>query len=137
MIQIILCLLLVVNIFNSENTDIKMFEINNLKSNENQFTVNSGEEFALKIYLNLSIGNSWVFTNKNEIKDSLTFIKSDIQLIREEEYNYLSGRRGYIYYYFKALKETDEPIMIKFCDTLTWLNNDNPDPTAVVKINIS
>ena len=111
-----------------------VFEVNPNLVKEKEFTVNSGQEFIIKLY---SRYTPWVLLNKNE-KDYVTFIKTDyIEEYDEKDKTNRDKRKGYVLYYFKASSITKEPKLIKFTDTHTYLRESNPIPKFIIKINVS
>ena len=123
------------NIYTSEKEEekVSIYEVNPNLGKEKEFNVKVGDQFAIKLICN---SNSWVFLNKNE-KDSVTFIKADYEA-ENDDVEYIGlGRRGYLYYYFRANEITKEPKLLKFTDTYSYLKQTNPTPKFVIKINVN
>ena len=111
MSKLILCLLLLVNIYICEEPPkgIRIFE---KKSKENKIKVRLGEEFVLKFVNHPTIGLRWRFLNENEIKDTIQFLRS----YEGSQYGRIAiiGNPRNVYYQFKALKKTNETVLAKF-----------------------
>ena len=138
MTKYILFFLFILNLSNCENEDkVNVYDVVLNQGKTNEFNVKVGEEFALRLYCSPGIKATWVFLNRKEIQDSLTFIKSDYENVHYEGEELGLGRMGYLYYYFKATSETEEPKLIKFTDAYTYLKKENPTPTEIVKINVN
>ena len=135
MLKYIICFLLLLNLYNCEKkTESMVFEVNPNLVKEKEFTVNSGQEFIIKLY---SRDTPWVLLNKNE-KDYVAFIKTDyIEEYEEKDKKNRDKRKGYVLYYFKASSATKEPKLLKFTDTYTYLRESNPTPKFIIKINVS
>ena len=138
MSKIILYLLFLLGLINNEETkgNVMVYDVVlNKGDNINEFNVKSGEEFALRFNC---VSVSWVFLNKDEVKDGLTFIRTDIE---DSHYTgktdgYRRGG-GYLIYHFKATSATKEPKLLKFADVYSYLKQKEPVPKQVIKINIS
>ena len=134
MSKFIICFLFLLNLYNCEKKqETLIFEVNPNIDNEKEFNVNVGQEFIIKVYCNL---NSWVFLNKNE-KDTISFIKSDYQAEYDKDEELGLGRKGYLFYFFKANSKTEEPKLLKFTDTYSYLRQTNPIPKFIIKINVN
>ena len=136
MSKIILCLLFLVGFINSDEDSgkVQIYDIVLNKGDINEFNVKSGEEFALRFNC---VSISWVFLNKDEVKDSLTFIRTGYEDNRYAGKKVGLGRGGYLIYYFKATSVTKEPKLLKFSDVYSYLKQKEPVPKQVIKINIS
>ena len=134
MSRYLIFILFLFNFYNCEKKEeIAIYEVNPNIGKEKEFNVKVGDEFAIKL---LCSSSSWVFLNKKE-KDSVTFLKSDHE---EEHYDGEQlglGRRGYIFYFFRASEVTKEPKLLKFTDTYSYLKQTNPIPKFVIKINVN
>ena len=111
MSKIIICLLLLFNIYICEEPpkNIRVFEKN---SKENKITVRLGEEFVLKFVNNPGFRYSWRFLNEDETKDTIKFLRSyDGELYGR--LNILGGAMN-VYFQFKAIKKTKEPVALKY-----------------------
>ena len=110
MSNLILCLLFLLSIYNCEEPPkgMRVFE---KKSIENKINVKLDEEFVLKFVNHPGINLRWRLVNENEIKDSIQFLKE----YEGEQYGRISiiGNPRNVYYQFKALKKTKEPVVIK------------------------
>ena len=134
MSKFIIFFLFLLNLYKCEKKqEILIFEVNPNIDNEKEFNVNVGQEFIIKVYCNL---NSWVFLNKNE-KDTISFIKSDYQAEYDKDEELGLGRKGYLFYFFKANSKTEEPKLLKFTDTYSYLRQTNPIPKFIIKINVN
>ena len=134
---ILFFLFVLLNLYNCEKEDkVKIYDVILNQGKTNEFNVKKGEEFALRLYLGPGT-KSIVLLNKKENQDSLTYIKCDYEIVHYEGEELGLGRMGYLYYYFKATSETEEPKLIKFTDAYTYLQKENPTPTEIVKINVS
>ena len=134
MIKHFLSLLLLLNLYNSKEMDNAIFyEVHIFNGKGGEFNVKVGDIFALKLFTGK---HSWVFLNKNEIKESISFIKSDYINNPESSDIIGLGRSGYIYYYFKAISPTKEPVLLNFTDAYSYLKQENPIPREVFKINV-
>ena len=91
----------------------------------------------MALYFGIIFSISWVFLNKDEVKDSLTFIRTEYEDNRYAGKKVGLGRGGYLIYYFKATSVTKEPKLLKFSDTYSYLKQKEPVPKQVIKINIS
>ena len=133
MSKLILCLLLLLNIYNCQDLEkVKVFEIPRDSSNEaGEFEVRKGESFALKFYSNPSTGYSWDFLNEEEVTDSLLLLTSKYEAPKTPVG--LVGAGGYMYFYFKAVEVTNEAQKLKF--SYSRAKKDNGIPT-VVKITV-
>ena len=108
------------------------FEVNRFTGNGGEYNVKVGDIFALKLN---TVANSWVLLNKNEIKSSVTFLKTDISEPQPKD-SLGNERGGYLYYYFKANSKTTEPVLLKFTDAYSYLKQAEPIPKEVFKINV-
>ena len=135
--KIILGLLFLFGLINCDETggNVMIYDVVlNKGDSANEFNVKSGEEFALKFNC---ISISWVFLNKIEVKDYLTFLRTEYEDNRYAGNKIGLGRGGYIYYYFKATSVTKEPKLLKFSDVYSYLKQKEPVPKQIIKINIS
>ena len=113
MTKFLLFLVLLINVCKLENLDnVKVFEISEEEYNGDEIKIRKGESFALKFYSNPSTGYSLYYLNKDEVNDSLLFIKSEY--VADKTPVQLRGRGGHLYYYFKGIEETDEAKTLKF-----------------------
>ena len=135
MLKYIICFLLLLNLYNCEKkAESMVFEVNPNLVKEKEFTINSGQEFIIKLY---SRDTPWVLLNKKE-KDYVAFLKTDyIEEYEEKDKKNRDKRKGYVLYYFKASSTTKEPKLLKFTDTYTYLRESNPTPKFIIKINVS
>ena len=134
---ILFFLFVLLNLYNCEKEDkVKIYDVILNQGKTNEFNVKKGEEFALRLFCSPGT-NSLILLNKKENQDSLTYIKSDYEIVHYEGEELGLGRMGYLYYYFKATSETEEPKLIKFTDAYTYLQKENPTPTEIVKINVN
>ena len=109
-----------------------IFEVNIFNGNGGEFNVKAGDIFALKLN---TARYSWVMLNKNEIKDSVSFLKTDVSNPEpKDELGF--AKSGYLYYYFKANGKTKEPVLLKFTDAYSYLKEDNPTPKEIFRINV-
>ena len=111
MSKIIIYLFLLFNIYICEEPpkNIRVFEKN---SKENKITVRLGEEFVLKFVNHPGFGFSWKFLNKDETKDTIKFLRS-YDGILYSRLNILGSTRN-VYFHFKAVKKTKEPVALKY-----------------------
>ena len=138
MTKYILFILFVLNLSNCEKEEkVSIFEVIVNQGKNNEFNVKAGEEFALKLSCSAGKKSTWVLLNRKEIQESLTFIKSDYEIVHYEGEELGLGRKGYLIYHFKASSVTKEPILIKFADAYTYLQQENPTPDEIVKINVN
>ena len=111
MSKLILCLLLLLNIYICEEPPkgIRVFEKNN---RENKIKVRLGEEFVLKFVNHPGIGFRWRLVNEDEIKETVQFLRK----YEGEQYGRIAiiGNPRNVYYQFKALKQTNETVIAKF-----------------------
>ena len=134
MSKLIICFLFLLNLYNCEKKqETLIFEVNPNIDNEKEFNVNVGQEFIIKLYCSI---NSWVFLNKNE-KDTITLIETDYQAVHDKDEELGLGRKGYLLYFFKANSITEEPKLLKFTDTYSYLRQTNPIPKFIIKINVN
>ena len=136
MSKLILSLLLLLHFYNCQDLDnARIFEIPRKASNEvPEFKVRKGEIFGLKFYSNPSTGYSWNFLNKDEVSDSLLFIKSKFVPSKSYYPRPLIGAGGNLYYYFKGLEITNETKDLKF--SYNRFGKTNGLQTQIVKITI-
>ena len=138
MTKYILFFLFLLNLYNCEKEGkVNFFDVVLNQGKTNEFNVKVGEEFALRLYCSPGRKSTWVFLNRKENQDSLTFIKSDYETKHYEGEELGLGRTGYLIYYFKATSETEEPKLIKFTDANSYLQQENHTPTEIVKINVN
>ena len=134
MSKLIICFLFLLNLYNCEKKqETLIFEVNPNIDNEKEFNVNVGQEFIIKLYCSI---DSWVFLNKNE-KDTITLIKTDYQTVHDKDEELGLGRKGYLFYFFKANSITEKPKLLKFTDTYSYLRQTNPIPKFIIKINVN
>ena len=111
MSNLILCLLFLLSIYNCEEPPkgMRVFE---KKSIENKINVKLDEEFVLKFVNHPGIGFRWRLVNEDEIKETVQFLRK----YEGEQYGRIAiiGNPRNVYYQFKALKKTKEPVVIKF-----------------------
>ena len=134
MSKLILCLLLLLHFYNCQDLDnVRIFEIPRKASNEvPEFKVRKGETFALKFYSNPSTGYSWDFLNKDEVSDSLLFIKSKYESPKTPMH--MVGVGGNMYYYFKGVEIINETKILKF--SYRRFGKNNGLPNQIVKITV-
>ena len=134
MSKLILYFLILFNLYICENKEEALiFEINANIIKEKEFTVQAGQEFIIKLF---SPSTSFVLLNKNE-KDSVSFIKTEYQLEYCKEIKVYRDEKGYILYFFKANSVTEEPKLLKFTDSYSYLKQSNPIPKLIIKINVN
>ena len=108
------------------------FEVNLFTGKGGEYNVKTGDIFALKLK---TVAHSWVLLNKNEIKSSVTFLKTDISEPQPRD-SMGNEKSGYLYYYFKANSKTTEPVLLKYTDAYSYLKQADPIPKEVFKINV-
>ena len=113
MSKLILCLLLLFNIYICEEQEnVRIFKKGGITGNE--INVRLGEEFAIEFQYFSRVGNLWNFLNKDETKDILQYLKH-----YEKSYlipRHIVGIGRYAYFHFKALKKTNQAVILKFFD---------------------
>ena len=83
--------------------------------NLKKLDVKLGEEFTLRFRCSLVTGFSWTFLNENEVSGSIQFLRSKFEASPEQNQNIVAfGKKGYFYFYFKAIKVTNEVQTLKF-----------------------
>ena len=111
MSKLILFLLILFNIYICEEPpkNVRVFE---KKSRENKIDVRLGEEFVLKFVNHPGLGYTWNFLNKNERQETLQFLRS----YEGSQYGrlHIPGNPRNVYYQFKAIKKTNEDVILKF-----------------------
>ena len=108
MTKLILCLLLLFNIYNCADTKIKIFSIDDIKKEK---IVHLGEEFGIKLENYEKQGYLWRFVNEVETKKYIRLLRQDTEktkklFFREAEYTV---------FYFKTINPSTLPTPLKFC----------------------
>ena len=115
MSKLILCLLLLFNINICKETEkVRIFT----KSVGNEINVKLGEEFAISLSYISSSSNLWHFLNKNEVQETLQYL--DYYEKRGYLPHHIVGYHTYAYFHFKALKETNKAVTLKFSYGTSW-----------------
>ena len=111
MTKFILCLFILFSIYICEEPpkNLRIFE---RKSKETTISVRLGEEFVIKLVNHPSIGFTWKFLNKNDVQESIQFLRS----YEREQYGriIIIGNPRNVYYQFKAVNKTNEAVPLKF-----------------------
>ena len=108
------------------------FLINPNSLSEKEITIKSGKEFVIKL---ACFSSSYVLLNKKDNNDVIVFQKTG-SIDEHYDGENIGGRRGYLLYYFKTNSITNEPRVLKFTDTYSYLRQSNPIPKLIVKVNI-
>ena len=110
----------------------KVFDLNTLQNNKNEADIRVGEEFVVKVRSNPTTGYEMIFVNGDEVSDSLNLISE--KFIPSGNLN-LVGAGGHKYFYFKAVKVTNEAQTLKFSNKRKWeKQTNNPDYTLNVNV---
>ena len=134
MSKLVIYLLVILNFYCFCET---IFTQTDLKAKKNEINVKLGEEFTLKFKSNPSTGYYWTFLNKNEASDSLQFLRSKYVKSPLPLNNIIFvGRGGYVYFYFKARKVTNEAQTLKFLYS-RFSGKQTNDPSYIVKVNVN
>ena len=133
MSKFLLFLALLLNFCKLEDLDnVRVFEISEKEYNGDEIKIRYGESFALKFYSNPSTGYSLYYLNKDEVNDSLLYLKSEY--IADKTPVQLRGRGGNLYYYFKGIKKTNEAKTLEF--TYSRGTKENGIINYLVKISV-
>ena len=130
MSKLILYLLLLFNISICEQTK-KPRDFDYHGGFRDRIEVNLGEEFYIN-FRKSSLDTSWFFLNKNDTQGSLQYLRY---------YNTFRGRLDHIVgpirydsFRFKALKNTNEDVILKFNYGRFWKNTHSPTTTFYVNV---
>ena len=110
----------------------RIFDLNALNTNKNEVDIRVGEEFVVKIPSNPTTGYQISFINKDEVSDSLKLIRD--KFIPSGDLN-LVGAGGHKYFYFKAVKVTNEAQTLKFSNKRKWEKETNT-ADYTLKVNV-
>ena len=83
----------------------------------------------------MCFSSSYVLLNKKDNNDVIVFQKTG-SIDEHYDGENIGGRRGYLLYYFKTNSITNEPRVLKFTDTYSYLRQSNPIPKLIVKVNV-
>ena len=134
MSKFLILIILILNCYICQKKErIEIFEINPNIITEKEITVQSGQEFCIKISTFIK---SYVLLNNNENIDSIPLIKTD-SITEHYEGEDIGGRKGYLLYYFKANSITKEPKLLKYTDTYSYLKQSNPEIKVLIKVNVN
>ena len=111
----------------------KVFDLNALNTNKNEVDIRVGEEFVVTVPSNPNYGIEISFVNKDEVSDSLKLIRD--AFIPLGNLKNLVGAGGHKYFYFKALKVTNEAQTLKFANVRSWEKQTN-NPDYTLKVNV-
>ena len=111
----------------------KVFDLNTLKNNKNEADIRVGEEFVVKIPSNPTTGYQISFINKDEVSDSLELLR--YEYVSSAKLTNLVGAGGHKYFYFKALKVTNEAQTLKFSNKRKWEKETNT-ADYILKVNV-
>ncbi len=115
----------------------KVFTQSDLKAKNNELDVKLGEEFTLKFKSNPTTGYSWKFLNKEEVSDSIQFLRSKyVPSPSPNNHIIIVGRGGEEYFYFKARKVTNEAQTLKFAYS-KFFGKETNNPTYTIKVNVN
>lgn len=130
MSKTLLLLLLLFSFYSCEAVNgNRVFEI---AQSNTDLEVRAGEVFGLKFHSNPSTGYSWHFLNQEENDETIKFIETKFVNPYDKQ---IIGKGGLLYYYFKALKVSNEEITLKFSYSRSF-KNDNPAATHLIKIKV-
>ena len=132
MSKLILCLLLLLNIYVCEDSKVRVFTQNDAK---NEIKVRLGEEFSIKLRSNPSTGYTWTFLNQEEIKESLILLRKYSEKTQLGQKRILIGAGGFLYFHFKALEVTNGTVPIKLSYSRFWMKTKSI-PTTTFKVNV-
>ena len=111
----------------------KVFDLNALNTNKNEVDIRVGEEFVVKIPSNPTTGYETRFLNRDEVSDSLELLRN--KYISSANLKNLVGVGGHMYYYFKAVKVTNEAQTLKFANIRRWEKQTNT-ADYTLKVNV-
>ena len=111
----------------------KVFDLNALNTNKNEVDIRVGEEFVVKIPSNPTTGYETRFLNRDEVSDSLELLR--YEYVSSAKLTNLVGAGGHMYYYFKAVKVTNEAQTLKFANIRRWEKQTNT-PDYTLKVNV-
>ena len=108
MTKLILCLLLLFNIYNCADTKIKIFSIDDIKKEK---IVHLGEEFGIKLENYKKQGYLWRFVNEVETKKYIRLLRQTTEKTKKLFF----GETEYTVFYFKTIFRSIGPTSLKFC----------------------
>ena len=111
----------------------KVFDLNALNTNKNEVDIRVGEEFIVKVRSNPTTGYEISFVNKDEVSDSLKLTRQ--HFVPSGNLKNLVGAGGHKYFYFKAVKVTNEAQTLKFSNKRKWEKQTN-NPDYTLKVNV-
>ena len=121
MSKLILCFVLLFNIYICEEIkQVRTFEEKDLGK---ELHIRLGEEFAIKTKGAVLGTVYWGFTNKEETKEFVQYLRRDYE-------------KGYHYHYFKAIKVTNGPLSLTFSRLILLVKPTGNPPTITFKINV-
>ena len=145
MSKLLLCLILLLGIYKCETyigaMVYDMVRDGDAETTEVELKVPKGKDFALKFRGNPSTGYTWVLLNTEAVNGPLLGINFDDDGIgsyvpNSTDKNLLGGS-GHFYYRFKALKVSNEPLVLNFSYRRIWGKIQNDVPDFAVKITVS
>jgi len=102
---------------------IRVFELNKKNLNKNKVDIRLGEQFAVKIPSNPTTGYVTTFINSNEVSNSLELLRD--KFVPSANLKNLVGAGGHHYFYFKAMKVTNEAQTLKFANVRSYEKQTN------------
>ena len=115
----------------------KVFTETDLKAKNNVLDVKLGEEFTIKFKPNPTIGYFWAFLNNDEVSDSIQLLRSQYVNSPYKIKNIkIFGKGGYVNFYFKARKITNEAQTLKFGYN-SFSGKQTNNPSYIIKVNVN
>ena len=111
----------------------RIFELSALNTNKNEVDIRVGEEFVVTVPSNPNYGIEISFVNKDEVSDSLKLIRD--AFIPLGNLKYLDTVIVYKYFFFKAVKVTNEAQTLKFANIRRWEKQTNT-ADYTLKVNV-
>ena len=111
----------------------RIFELSALNTNKNEVDIRVGEEFVVTVPSNPNYGIEISFVNKDEVSDSLKLIRD--AFIPLGNLKNLDSVIVYKYFFFKAVKVTNEAQTLKFANIRRWEKQTNT-ADYTLKVNV-
>ena len=111
----------------------RIFELSALNTNKNEVDIRVGEEFVVTVPSNPNYGIEISFVNKDEVSDSLKLIRD--AFIPLDNLKNLDSVIVYKYFFFKAVKVTNEAQTLKFANIRRWEKQTNT-ADYTLKVNV-
>ena len=115
----------------------KIYTQADLKLQNYEVNVKNGEEFTFQFKANPTYGYYWRLLNKDEVSDSIKFLRS--KYVESSIFGQRIkpiGRGGHMFFTFKAIKVTNEAQTLKFTQSRAWPKEHN-SPNYIIKVNVN